>query len=84
MKKRVVADPEELISGPDVAGIWRVDPATVRRWRKKEGAPCHIIGNGLVRYKLSELEKWRASRPIRSVPKPPTQKVEPAVKEGAK
>lgn len=55
---------EKLLSGPNVAKTWDLDPATIRRWRK-EGAPSHILGNGLIRYKLSELEKWRASRPVK-------------------
>ena len=52
---------EKLLSGPSVAKTWDVDPATIRRWRR-EGAPSHVLGKGLIRYRLSELEKWRASR----------------------
>jgi hypothetical protein len=57
---------EKLLSGPSVAKAWDLDPATIRRWRK-EGAPCHILGNGLIRYRVSELEKWRTSRPAHRV-----------------
>jgi hypothetical protein len=52
---------EKLHSGPNVAKIWCLDPATIRRWRK-EGAPCHVLGTGLIRYRLSELKEWRANR----------------------
>jgi hypothetical protein len=54
---------EKFLSGPSVAKTWDLDPATVRRWRR-EGAPYHILGNGLIRYRLSELEEWRVSRPV--------------------
>ena len=57
---------EKLLSGPNVAKTWDLDPATVRRWRR-EGAPYHTLGNGLIRYRLSELEKWRASRPVHHI-----------------
>jgi predicted DNA-binding transcriptional regulator AlpA len=52
---------EKLLSGPSVAKFWDLDPATIRRWRR-EGAPFHVLGSGLIRYRLSELEQWRASR----------------------
>jgi hypothetical protein len=54
---------EELISGGQVARKMGVDPATVRRWRRSEGAPCYEVGHNLVRYKLSEVQAWRANRP---------------------
>jgi phage terminase Nu1 subunit (DNA packaging protein) len=53
---------EELQSGPRIARILDVDPATLRRWRR-EGCPHHIIGEGLVRYRLEEVLQWRAQRP---------------------
>ena len=62
MKRLQVED--KLVSGPSVAREWDLDPATIRRWRK-EGVPFHILGNGVIRYNLTELRKWRASRPIR-------------------
>jgi transposase-like protein len=52
---------EELLSGPSIARILDVDPATVRRWRK-EGAPHHLLGTGLIRYLLSEILAWRSTR----------------------
>jgi hypothetical protein len=55
---------EKLLSGPSVAKTWDIDPATIRRWRR-EGAPSHVLGNGLIRYRLRELEKWRASRRVK-------------------
>jgi hypothetical protein len=48
-------------SGPNIARIIDVDPATVRRY-KREGMPNHKVGPGLVRYKLSEVLAWRAQR----------------------
>jgi hypothetical protein len=56
---------ERLLSGPHVAREIDMDPATIRRWRK-EGAPHHLIGNGVIRYRLSELLAWRRSRLVKS------------------
>jgi predicted DNA-binding transcriptional regulator AlpA len=61
MKKSIVLPEEKLLSGPEVAREWCLDPATIRRWRK-EGAPSHVLGAGLIRYRLSELKTWRANR----------------------
>ena len=56
---------EDLISGLRVARTIDVDPATVRRW-VREGMPCHVLGEGLVRYQLSEVLVWRAARKAKS------------------
>ena len=53
---------EEMKSGPKIARILDVDAATLRRWRR-EGCPHHIIGEGLVRYRLDEVLEWRSRRP---------------------
>jgi hypothetical protein len=53
---------EPLLRGSAIAAKLGVDSATVRKWRR-EGAPCHKIGNDLVRYRLSEMLEWRAQRP---------------------
>ena len=50
-----------LMSGPKVAGFLDLDAATIRRYRR-EGCPAHLIGEGLVRYRLSEVLAWRAQR----------------------
>ncbi len=49
------------MSGPNVARVIDVDPATIRRYRR-EGCPAHSIGSGLVRYRLSEVLAWRRAR----------------------
>jgi len=64
MNPKKTSDP--LISGPKVAHTLDLDPATVRRY-KKEGCPCHVIGEGLIRYRLSEVLAWRAQRKTKSV-----------------
>jgi hypothetical protein len=61
MKKTIKPPDEDLLSGPEVARKWCLNPATIRRWRV-EGAPAHTLGQGLIRYKLSELRAWRAQR----------------------
>ena len=52
---------EPVLSGPKIARILDVDPTTIRRWRK-EKAPHHPLGTGLIRYRLSEIMAWRATR----------------------
>jgi transposase-like protein len=64
MKAKLASAPdskEPLLSGPKIARSLDIDPATVRRWRK-EKAPHHLIGKGLIRYRLSEILAWRAKR----------------------
>jgi hypothetical protein len=51
----------EFESGPKIARKLDVDPATVRRWAR-EGMPHHILGEGLIRYRLDEVLNWRANR----------------------
>jgi hypothetical protein len=47
-----------------VARYYRVSLGTVRRWRYLGRGPRYRkIGNHLVRYCLSDLEDWLASRP---------------------
>ena len=52
---------EPLEAGPRIARKLDLDPATIRRWAR-EGAPHHVLGDKLVRYRLSELLAWRAAR----------------------
>jgi helix-turn-helix protein len=53
---------DDLKSGPNIARMLDVDAATLRRWRR-EGCPFHDIGHGLIRFRLSEVLAWRATRP---------------------
>lgn len=50
---------EDLLSGSRLAKKLDVDPATVRRW-VREGAPHHVLGDNLIRFKFEELLAWRA------------------------
>jgi hypothetical protein len=52
---------EPLEAGPRIARKLDLDPATIRRWAR-EGAPHHVLGDKLVRYRLNELLAWRAGR----------------------
>ena len=56
---------EQLESGPKIARKIDVDPATIRRWAR-EGAPHHILGDKLIRYRLEVLLAWRAGRKAKS------------------
>jgi hypothetical protein len=59
---KALKEPEDdLVSGAVIAKTLGLDPATIRRWRR-EHAPCHRMGNNLIRYKLSEIVAWRISR----------------------
>ena len=52
---------EPLIGGPALAEHYDVHDGTIRRW-KREGMPCHAFNSKMVRYKLSEVEKWLSHR----------------------
>jgi hypothetical protein len=69
MKQKKKAVEEELKTGPDIARIICVDPATVRRYAR-EGMPHHALGAGFVRYKLNEVLAWLAQRPRKSKKQP--------------
>jgi hypothetical protein len=59
--KTKISPQEQLESGPRIARKIDVDPATIRRYGR-EGCPRHILGKGLIRYRLSEVLAWRAER----------------------
>ena len=58
---KTAIEEEPLVTGPNVARIISVDPATVRRYGR-EGCPKHILGPKMTRYKLSEVLAWLAQR----------------------
>jgi transposase-like protein len=63
--KRTIAvlEPEEdLLSGPEIARKYDLDPATIRKWRR-DGAPCHLLYANVRRYKMTELQRWLQNRP---------------------
>ena len=61
----ISAKVEEFEAGPNIARKLDVDPATVRRYAR-EGMPHHILGEGMVRYKWTEVLDWLARRPKKS------------------
>ena len=67
MKRKNQLPEEPLEGGPRIARKLDLDPATIRRWAR-EGAPHHVIGEGLIRYRLNELLAWRAERKGKSQP----------------
>jgi Helix-turn-helix domain len=62
-----ILEEEEFLTGPELANFYRVDPATVRRWRA-QGMPCHRRGYKLIHYKLSEVRQWFKTRRVKEVP----------------
>jgi Ni/Co efflux regulator RcnB len=48
-------------TGPEIAKHYRVDPATVRNWRR-QGMPSHRRGYRLIFYRLSEVDEWLQQR----------------------
>ena len=62
MKTQKKTVEEEFKSGPQIARIVSVDPATIRRYARDEGMPRHVLGEGMVRYKLEEVLAWLAQR----------------------
>jgi hypothetical protein len=63
MKRKTARDaPHDFESGPNIARKLDLDAATIRRYAR-EGMPHHVIGEGLVRYRFSEVLEWLAQRP---------------------
>jgi len=56
-------EPENWLTGPQVAKHYGVVPETVRRWRR-EGMPSHPRGYRLILYRLSEVERWLKNREV--------------------
>jgi hypothetical protein len=56
---------ETPVSGREVAAFYSVDVHTVRRWRY-DGCPCEIINPKMIRYRLSEVDAWLRSRPVKN------------------
>jgi hypothetical protein len=56
---------DDFKTGPNIARILDVDPATVRRYAR-EGMPQHVLGEGMVRFKLKEVFAWLAQRKRKS------------------
>ena len=45
----------DLLTVKDVAGMWRVNERTVRRWAEWGWLKCYRVGNGTVRFRRSEV-----------------------------
>jgi hypothetical protein len=61
MKTPIPVEPEPQRSGADIANHYKVDAATVRRWRR-EGMPSIWYNPKLVRYELSKVDEWLRNR----------------------
>ena len=55
------SEPESYRSARETADYFRVDPATLRRWRL-DGCPAHKRGYRLVLYRIGEVERWLKTR----------------------
>ena len=54
--------PGFLLTPTEAAGILRISPRTLQRWRWAGGGPpYHRIG-GLCRYSLADLKAWMSTR----------------------
>jgi predicted DNA-binding transcriptional regulator AlpA len=56
--------PGRLLNEHDVARITGLSVGTVRRYRLLRQGPKYLKLNAAVRYRLSDLEAWLASRPV--------------------
>ena len=54
---------ESLLNEHEVAQMLGVSVATVRRWRLFKAGPKYVKLGALVRYRVSDIERWLASRP---------------------
>jgi Helix-turn-helix domain len=48
-------------TGEDVAGMFKVHPKTIERWRRESGLPCRRVG-GTIRYEISDVLRWASAR----------------------
>jgi predicted DNA-binding transcriptional regulator AlpA len=55
---------EKLLTEHDVASVTGLSVATVRRYRLLRQGPKYLKLNAAVRYRVSDLEAWLASRPV--------------------
>jgi len=65
-KHKKNATEDEFKTGPEIARILSLDPATIRRYSRDNGMPQHVLGEGMVRYKLEEVLAWLAQRKRKS------------------
>lgn len=55
--------PGTLLNDREVARLLSVSVASIRRWRLFKTGPRFLKIGTLVRYRLSDVEQWLASRP---------------------
>lgn len=55
--------PESLLDDNDLAALCKVQPSTVKRWRRKRTGPPVVWLNAISpRYRRSDVEAWLESR----------------------
>ncbi len=54
---------DRLLNEHDVARITGLSVASVRRWRLLRQGPKYLKVGAAVRYRLTDVDKWLASRP---------------------
>lgn len=50
----------QFLTQIELAVRWNMSPRTLERWRWDNGGPPHIKIGGLIRYRLTDLEKFEA------------------------
>lgn len=67
---------DKLLRTIDLANVWQVDVATVRRWRVRYDIPTEYLPSGQPRYRVSELRRWfQKQRQQGLLPRPIRKKV---------
>ena len=52
----------KLLTTDALATRWGISPGTLRNWRTAGKGPKYIKVSNLVRYRLSDVEKWEAKK----------------------
>lgn len=56
-------DTEELLTDQDIATLLKVQPSTVKRWRREKTGPKPIyLAATTVRYRRGDVDAWIAQR----------------------
>ena len=59
---------ERLLTQTELADLWQVKPRTIEGWRRRRVGPVYIQIERQVRYRLADIETYKAARAGRNSP----------------
>ena len=60
------AHPDTMLTTEEVAGMLRVQPDTLERWRSTGYGPTFVYVGRFVRYRLRDVSEWIGTREAKS------------------